>query len=71
MIDKLVIATSIESSDDLLVELCVDLGVECYRGSLEDVLDRFYGAARAENPEHVVRLTGDCPLTDPVLSRWS
>ncbi|WP_406732448.1 glycosyltransferase family protein [Vibrio scophthalmi] len=67
MIDKLVIATSIESSDDLLVELCVKLGVECYRGSLEDVLDRFYGAASAEKPDHVVRLTGDCPLTDPYV----
>jgi spore coat polysaccharide biosynthesis protein SpsF len=63
-IDRLLVATSIESSDSAIVELCHDLGVKVYRGSLDDVLDRFYQAAKEYSSEHVVRLTGDCPLAD-------
>ena len=66
-IDRLMIATSDESSDDPLEALAGELGLLCYRGSLGDVLDRFYRAAEPLAPEHVVRLTGDCPLTDPEL----
>jgi spore coat polysaccharide biosynthesis protein SpsF len=65
LIDKLVIATSIDKSDDQLADLCRDYQLDCFRGSLDDVLDRFYQAALKYNPEQVVRLTGDCPLTDP------
>jgi len=64
-VDRLVIATSTDASDDILVEVCEALGIECARGSLDDVLDRYYQVARACGPEHVVRLTGDCPLLDP------
>jgi spore coat polysaccharide biosynthesis protein SpsF len=64
-IDALVVATSTDASDDALQALCDSLGVACHRGSLEDVLDRFVGAARPFAPAFVVRLTGDCPLTDP------
>ncbi|ROV58149.1 spore coat protein [Vibrio ponticus] len=63
-IEKLIVATSDDPSDDLLVELCQRLNVACFRGSLEDVLDRFYNAAALHKPKHVVRLTGDCPLID-------
>src|SRR5579862_4132566 len=59
---KLLIATSVDESDTAIEQLCVDLGVSCFRGSLTDVLDRFYHAALPYRPEHVVRLTGDCPL---------
>ena len=63
---ELVIATSIDPSDDPLAELCRSSGLACFRGSLNDVLDRFYRVAEAYGfPTHVVRLTGDCPLTDP------
>ena len=64
-LDELVVATSTDPSDDPLVELCERLGVACHRGSLDDVLDRFLGAARVFGADHVVRLTGDCPLADP------
>lgn len=64
-IDKLIIATSTEPSDNPIEELCRDLGVSCYRGSLEDVLDRFYQAAKRYPANHVVRITGDCPVIDP------
>src|SRR5690349_790613 len=61
-IDTLVVATSNTTQDDEIARLCGHLGVDCYRGSLEDVLDRFYQAASRTMPDHVVRLTGDCPL---------
>jgi spore coat polysaccharide biosynthesis protein SpsF len=67
MADELVVATSDGVSDDPLAGFCRQLGVSCFRGSLEDVLDRFYQAAREYRPAHVVRLTGDCPLADPAL----
>jgi spore coat polysaccharide biosynthesis protein SpsF len=66
-VDALVVATSVDSSDDPLAELCARLGVTCHRGSLDDVLDRVLGAARTFGADHVVRLTGDCPLADPAV----
>lgn len=64
-IDKLIVATSVHRSDDSLANLCREHSINCFRGKLEDVLDRFYQAALQYGPEHVVRLTGDCPLIDP------
>jgi len=66
-IDQLVVATSTDPSDDDLENLCRQINVSCFRGSLDDVLDRFYQAAKIRQPDHVVRLTGDCPLTDPEI----
>ncbi|MEJ2165384.1 MAG: glycosyltransferase family protein [Desulfobacterales bacterium] len=66
-VDQLIMATSNHPADDDLEILCRRLGVPCFRGDLENVLDRFYQAAKPYNPKHVVRLTGDCPLTDPRL----
>ncbi len=64
-IDRLVVVTSREDSDTPLVELLEDRGIDYYRGSLDDVLDRYFQAARYYGAEHIVRLTGDCPLVDP------
>lgn len=64
-ISRLIVATSNEASDDPLAKLCGELGIACFRGSLDDVLDRFYQAAKTFPTEHVLRLTGDCPLAAP------
>jgi spore coat polysaccharide biosynthesis protein SpsF len=66
-LDALVVATSTDPSDDAVEALCTANGILCFRGSLDDVLDRFYQAARPFNPQHVVRMTGDCPVIDPAI----
>jgi len=66
-IDQLIVATSINQEDDPIDTLCKKMEISCFRGDLANVLDRFYQAARRYRPQHVVRLTGDCPLTDPML----
>jgi len=66
-ISRLVVATSIGEEDNPIETLCRKIGVSCFRGSLDDVLDRFFQAAKFYQPKHVVRLTGDCPLADPAI----
>ncbi len=66
-IDQLCVATTTNQSDDSIAELCKEHSTLLYRGDENDVLDRFYQAARAFDAEHIVRLTGDCPLADSVL----
>lgn len=68
LIDRIILATSTDAGDDPLAECVQALGVGVHRGSLDDVLDRFVGALEAFGPaDHVVRLTGDCPLADPLV----
>jgi spore coat polysaccharide biosynthesis protein SpsF len=65
LIDKLIVATSTDASDDVLASHCGGMGIAVHRGDLFDVLSRFAGAVAALNRvRHVVRLTADCPLTD-------
>ena len=67
LIDEVVIATSTQVSDESIVEYCIENKKSFYRGSLEDVLDRYYKAAKNYKADAVVRITGDCPLIDPVV----
>lgn len=64
MISKIVLATSTESSDDPLERVLAGTDVDVFRGNLDDVLDRYYQCAKQYQPEHVVRITGDCPVID-------
>lgn len=64
-ISKLKIATTDEEGAKYIVEVADKVGVEYYKGSVDDVLERFYGAAASEKPDYVIRLTSDCPLIDP------
>lgn len=64
LVDHIVVATSDRHDDDSVAELAKRSGVDCHRGSLDDVLDRYYQAALPLQPDLVVRVTGDCPLAD-------
>lgn len=64
---KIVLATTNRPDDDGIVELCKKIDIPVFRGSLEDVLDRYYQAARQAGAEHICRITGDCPLIDPTI----
>jgi len=67
LIDDLVVATTEKHADDVIVELCRDLGAKYFRGSEDDVLDRYYCCAKRFNVEIVVRVTADDPFKDPVV----
>lgn len=64
-IDAVVIATTTEPADDVLADLCAARGWPCFRGSQDDVLDRYYRAAQEFQADVVVRITSDCPLIEP------
>lgn len=66
-LDKVIVVTSLDKSDNEIEIFCQQAGFDCYRGSLDDVLDRYYGAANEYKVSTVVRLTGDCPLIDPKM----
>jgi len=64
---RTVVATTTLERDDVVAAEARRLGAGVFRGSEEDVLSRYYEAARAERADVVVRVTGDCPLVDPEL----
>ena len=66
-IDQCILATSSSLKDDVLNTFAKKNNIHCYRGSEEDVLSRFYEAATKFNGEIIVRITGDCPLVDPLI----
>jgi len=63
--DELIVATSNQPSDNEIVRLCSSLHIGCFRGNLEDVLDRYYQAAAQYRARHIVRMTADCPVAEP------
>lgn len=67
LIDQLVVATSTSPEDEQISKLCQEIEVVSFRGSLDDVLERVYQAAKPYSPTYLVRLTGDCPLCDSEL----
>lgn len=64
LIDDIVIATTIEQMDNVIEELAIEKGIKVFRGSEQDVLSRYYYAARDNNADVVIRVTSDCPLID-------
>jgi len=64
-VEKVVVATSTEKSDDPLAAFCQQEGIDCFRGSLDNVLSRFIKILDDYPYEYCVRITGDCPLIDP------
>lgn len=63
-VKKTVVLTSVNQSDDALQRFCEKQGIEVFRGSEENVLERYYLAAKKYKPEVICRITGDCPVID-------
>jgi spore coat polysaccharide biosynthesis protein SpsF len=64
-VNDVLVGTSIESSDNSLVKLLEEKNINYFRGSLDNVLNRFASISKEYNPDFLVRITGDCPLIDP------
>jgi spore coat polysaccharide biosynthesis protein SpsF (cytidylyltransferase family) len=64
LIDWLVVATTTNCEDDTIEKFCNQIHIPVYRGSEDDVLDRYYQCARKFDIENIVRITADCPLHD-------
>lgn len=65
--DGIVVATTVNATDESIVDLCSDLDVPCFRGAEDDVLERYVLAGREVGAKRVVRVTSDCPLLDPLV----
>lgn len=66
-ISEFIVATTNEDQSDVICEIAKANNFSSYKGSLNDVLDRFYQAAIVHQPDLVVRVTSDCPLLDPAV----
>lgn len=66
-IDEIILATSIKEADTPLAEYVKTLGVKVFRGSENNVLERYKLASDKYGGEVIVRVTGDCPLIDPII----
>lgn len=62
---EIVIATSINPEDNIIEQEAINIGVPCFRGSLENLLERHYLAALRHNADIVLKIPSDCPLIDP------
>ena len=66
-LDEVIFATTTDASDDPVAEYCDFSGIPFTRGSLFDVLDRYYQAALQTKADVVARITADCPVIDPLI----
>lgn len=62
-----VVATSVDPDDDIIQKLCDERGINCFRGSLKDLLDRHYQLAFDYRADALVKIPSDCPLIDPSI----
>lgn len=69
-LQETVVATTMKPEDEAIVELCAERGWPYFRGSEDDVLDRYYRAAMQYQADVVVRITSDCPLIEPEIVDW-
>lgn len=65
LISGLIIATTTNREDDVIVRLCKNMDVPVFRGSEHNVLSRYWGASQLRPTSHCIRITSDCPLLDP------
>lgn len=67
-IDEIIVATTTSDKDDIIEEEALKCSVKCFRGSEDDVLARYYYAAKEAEGDIIVRITSDCPLIDPKIT---
>jgi len=65
LLNDKIIATTSNSEDDVIVNFCKSKEIKCFRGSQDDVLDRYYNCAKKFSINTIIRITSDCPLMDP------
>ena len=68
LLNKVIIATTTLDEDDVLENYAKKMKIDCFRGSCEDVLDRYYQCAKKFSLSTIIRITSDCPLIDPKQS---
>ena len=66
-VDEIVLATTVNATDDVLEDFAKQIGISCFRGDEDDVMCRVIGAAESVNADVIVELTGDCPIIDPQI----
>ena len=66
-VDQIVIATTINKADDIIEEVAKQNGVDFFRGSEDDLLDRHYKAGMQFNADIIIKVPSDCPLADPSI----
>jgi len=66
-IKKIIVATTVKPEDDQIKKICDNLGLFCFRGSSDDVIDRYFKASKKFKAKNILRITGDCPLIDPEI----
>ena len=66
-INEIVVATSTNKEDDMLVDYLEKNKINIFRGKSDDVLDRYYQCAKEKHYDNIIRITADCPLIDPVI----
>lgn len=67
LVDTVLVATTTEKADDAIEKWCKENAILCFRGSMNDVLERYYMAAKEYGAKTIVRITSDCPLLDPAI----
>lgn len=67
LVNKIIIATTNLSEDDIIIHNTTDNGIQYFRGHPTDVLDRYYQCAKEHGLSTIVRITSDCPLIDPEI----
>lgn len=66
-VDEIIIATTDQSEDDLIESFCRENSIPFFRGSTNDVLNRYYETAKNFRASTIIRVTSDCPLIDPII----
>jgi len=67
MINEIIVATTVNQEDDPIIAFCQKEGLGFYRGSEDDVLDRYYRTAKEYDAKHIMRVTADCPFVEPKI----